>query len=117
MCQRPPPAVDRQRPFPASSGGKWLVSGGGGGQARWRPDSKELFYASPDGTLMVVETHFSPTFQAGTPKALLKPQILGGLGGGPQVAWRYAISRDGQRFLINTATEEKNSAPARQPRL
>jgi len=99
------------RPFPASSGGKWLVSNGGGSQARWRPDGKELLYFSPDGTLMASEVRLTPTFQTSTPKALFKPEILGGLGGGPSSSWRWDISRDGQRFLINTSTEEKNSAP------
>ena len=51
------------------------------------------------------------SFEAGAPKTLFHPQILGGQGGGPANAWRYAVSRDGQRFLINTATDEKNSTP------
>ena len=42
------------RPFPASSGGKWLVSNGGGNQPRWRPDGKELFYITPGSELMAV---------------------------------------------------------------
>jgi hypothetical protein len=36
---------------------------------------------------------------------------LGGLGGAPTTSWRYAISKDGQRFLINTAPEQTASAP------
>jgi Tol biopolymer transport system component len=35
------------RPFPAASGGKWIISKGGGTQPRWRRDGKELFYISP----------------------------------------------------------------------
>jgi eukaryotic-like serine/threonine-protein kinase len=98
------------RPFPASSGGKWLVSNGGGGQARWRRDGKELYYLRADGTLMAAEVHTGAAFQAGVPKALFRARITGGIGGGPNVAWRWDISKDGQRFLVNTATEE-NSAP------
>jgi hypothetical protein len=31
------------RSFPASAGGKWRISSGGGYQPRWRRDGKELF--------------------------------------------------------------------------
>jgi Tol biopolymer transport system component len=100
------------RPFPASSGGKWLVSNGGGNQVRWRPDGKELFYTAPGGTLMAAEVHATRSaFEVGGPKPLFRPQILGGLGGGPFSSWRYGISRDGQRFLINTALEQSASVP------
>ena len=60
---------------------------------------------------MAVDVRTEPTFHSGIPKALFRPQILGGIGGAPTLSWRYAISRDGQRFLINSATEEKNSTP------
>ncbi|HUA22271.1 MAG TPA: protein kinase [Bryobacteraceae bacterium] len=99
------------RPFPASSGGKWLVSNGGGTQARWRPDGKELFYVARDGTLMAVDVNTSSGFQAGVPKALFRTRISGGLGGAPGVAWRWDISKDGKRFLVNSSSEEKSSPP------
>ena len=41
------------------SGGRWQISAGGGVEPRWRPDGKELYYVSPDGTLMAVALHFS----------------------------------------------------------
>jgi hypothetical protein len=100
------------RPFPASSGGKVLVSNSGGSEARWRPDGKELFYVAPGGTLNAVEVHASgSTFEVDAPKPLFHTDILGGLGGGPAIAWRYAISKDGQRFLINSAMDQSTSAP------
>ena len=100
------------RPFPASTGGKWLVSNGGGRQARWRRDGKELFYVAPNGDMMSVDVKSTAgTLEASTPKVLFHPPILGGQGGGPTAAWRYDVSRDGQRFLINAATEEKTSTP------
>jgi len=100
------------RPFPSSSGGKWLVSNGGGRQVRWRPDGKELYFIAPGGALMAAEVHTTgSTFVASTPTVLFRPQILGGLGGAPTTLWRYDISKDGQRFLINTAGDEKSSAP------
>ncbi len=99
------------RPFPMSSGGKWPVSNGGGSQPRWRRDGKELFYFAPDTTLMAVPVTGASTFQLGVPQALFRTTILGGTGGGPSVAWRYDVSLDGQRFLINTALEEATSSP------
>jgi serine/threonine protein kinase/dipeptidyl aminopeptidase/acylaminoacyl peptidase len=100
------------RPFPASSTGKWLVSNGGGRQVRWRPDGKELFYVAPGGALMAAEVHTTTsTFEVGVPKVLFRPQILGGLGGGPSIARRFDVSKDGQRFLINTAGDDKSSTP------
>jgi len=99
------------RPFPMSSGGKWPVSNGGGSQPRWRRDGKELFYFAPDSTLMAVPVTGTSTFQLGLPKALFRTTVLGGTGGGPGVAWRYDVSPDGQRFLINTALEEATSSP------
>ena len=51
------------------------------------------------------------SFEVGSPKTLFRTGILGGYGGGPTIAWRYAISKDGQRFLINNAPEEIATAP------
>ena len=99
------------RPFPASSGGKWLISNGGGAQARWRPDGKELFYLTPDGMLTAVEISTKPVFQAGVAKALFHMPVAGGTGGAPNISWRWDISPDGQRFLVNAAPEDRSSTP------
>jgi dipeptidyl aminopeptidase/acylaminoacyl peptidase len=99
------------RPFPTSSGGKWLISNGGGTQARWRPDGKELFYVTPDSMLMAVEISTKPVFQAGVAKALFHVPVAGGEGGAPTIAWRWDISPDGQRFLVNAAPEDRSSTP------
>jgi Tol biopolymer transport system component len=100
------------QPFPTSSGGKWAVSNGGGSQPRWSRDGKELFYFAPDSTLMEVSvTTTGGGFQPGAPKPLFRATVLGGLGGGAGVAWRWDISPDGKRFLINTALDESTAAP------
>ena len=100
------------RPFPASSGGKWLVSNGGGNEVTWRPDGKELFYIAPSGALMAVEVRATGSaLEVGAPKQLFRTQILGGLGSGTNTAWRYAVSKDGQRFLMNAAIEQTASVP------
>jgi eukaryotic-like serine/threonine-protein kinase len=100
------------QPFPVSSGGKWVVSNGGGSQPRWSRDGKEIFYFAPDSMLMEVSaTSTGGTFQPSVPKPLFRAVILGGTGGGPGVAWRWDISPDGKRFLMNTALEETTAAP------
>jgi dipeptidyl aminopeptidase/acylaminoacyl peptidase len=64
-------------PFPpSSSGGKWLVSRGGGVQPRWRRNGKELFYISPDSKMMAVEVSTQPVFQSGTPQPLFQTDIV-----------------------------------------
>jgi eukaryotic-like serine/threonine-protein kinase len=100
------------QPFPVSSGGKWVVSNGGGSQPRWSRDGTELFYFAPDSTLMEVSvTTTGGKFQPGVPKPLFRASILGGTGGGPGVAWRWDISGDGKRFLMDTALEEATASP------
>jgi Tol biopolymer transport system component/predicted Ser/Thr protein kinase len=98
------------RPFPAASGGKWMVSRGGGVQPHWRRDGKELFYISADSKLMSVEvTAGSGTFQAGIPKALFAAPIWGG--GVNNNVTRYDVTADGKKFLINSLPREGTAAP------
>ena len=63
----------------------------------WRGDSKELFFlASPSQELMTVDVTTSPTFEAGTPRLLLKPPspTLG------PAQLSSIASRDGQRIVF-----------------
>jgi serine/threonine protein kinase/Tol biopolymer transport system component len=100
------------QPFPMSTGGKWAVSNGGGSQPRWSRDGKELFYFTPDSSLMDVSVSTTGgTFQPGVPKPLFRAAILGGAGGGPGVAWRWDIAPDGKRFLMNTALDDAAASP------
>jgi Tol biopolymer transport system component/predicted Ser/Thr protein kinase len=97
--------------FPAGAG-KFLVSTGAGGkQPRWRRDGKELFYISADLKLMAVDVKTAPTFEAGTPKALFDPRILGRRNFGfPR--YDYDVAADGKRFLVNSvSTTPESSAP------
>jgi serine/threonine protein kinase len=80
------------QPFPVSSGGKWVVSNGGGSQPRWSRDGKELLYFAPDSMLMEVGvTATGGTFQPGVPKPLFRAAILGGTGAAPLLNWQRAI--------------------------
>jgi len=85
-------------PFPPSpSGGRWLVSNGGGVMPRWRRDGKELFYISPDSQMMAVDVATRPVFHSGNPHALFQTDIVDtGIRTGP-ISWD--IAPDG-RFLI-----------------
>jgi Tol biopolymer transport system component len=86
--------------FPPS-GGKWQVSAGGGAQPLWRRDGKELYYIAADRKLMAVEVKLGQTFEMGTPTPLFQTQVIR-----YRSSNRYAVSNDGQRFLVNSAVEE-----------
>jgi hypothetical protein len=89
--------------------GKWQVSVGGGEQPRWRGDGRELFYLSSDSKMMAVPVTTGVNFEARTPVALFQaaprqPIPIFDL-------FAYDVSRDGQRFLINTQVKQAESAP------
>jgi hypothetical protein len=89
--------------------GKWQVSVGGGEQPRWRGDGRELFYLSSDSKMMAVSVTTGANFEARTPVALFQatprqPIPIFDL-------FVYDVSRDGQRFLINTQVKQAESAP------
>ncbi len=93
------------RPFPTASGGKWMVSKGGGNQPHWRRDGKELFYISADSKMMAVEmAGASGSFQSGIPKALFAAPVWGG--GTATNTTRYDVTADGKKFLINSVPAE-----------
>jgi Tol biopolymer transport system component len=97
------------RNFPAGNR-KWLVSTGGGWQPHWRADGRELFYLSPEQTLMAVGVKDGAEFQAGSPYPLF-PTAIPPYEGPPELpANGYAASRDGRRFLVN-GTVDGTSAP------
>ncbi len=89
--------------------GKWQVSTDGGAEPRWRRDGKELFYmsgpaaasdAGGPGTLMAVPLKTDgASFEPGVPKPLFEVRLP------EQRRNRFVVTRDGQRFLVNTALE------------
>jgi len=91
------------RPFPAASG-QTQISIAGGMQPEWRRDGKELFYISADGKLTEVPVATDgPTFSAGTPHALFDVEIPEP---NPPYPTDYAVTADGQRFLVNTVVDQ-----------
>ena len=86
-------------------GGKTPVSANGGSNVRWRRDGNELFYLAPDGQLMAARIGPSSTGHGadiGTPAPLFPTHIVGA----GQTDYRYAVSADGQRFLMYTPVEQ-----------
>jgi Tol biopolymer transport system component len=84
------------------------VSVGGGGQPQWRLDQHELFYLSPDRSLMAVTMSDSGNMSSiGTPRRLFRTSIVEG----PSAARdSYAVMPDGRSFLID-ARRDVSSAP------
>jgi Tol biopolymer transport system component len=101
------------QPFPGP-GGKFPISRNGGAQARWSKNGKEILYVSLDSKMMAAPVKLSPdgrSLETGTPPAALFPvRIAGGPLPGPYKQ-QYAVSSDGQRFLINLAVDEGATSP------
>jgi serine/threonine protein kinase len=89
------------QPF-AQGAGKWQISTNGGLFPRWRHDGRELFYMSQasGGKMMAVSVKPNgTTFEAGAPTPLFdSPYLNLQHTGSPYHT--YAVSPDGQRFLI-----------------
>ena len=102
------------RPFPSGEG-KWQISSKGGYYPRWRRDGKELFYletnASPRNLISVKVNPAGPTFEYGDPTALFDSLFANAGHGTPYQA--FAVSPDGQRFLIPRpeGVDEQGTAP------
>jgi Tol biopolymer transport system component len=89
------------QPFPAT-GGKWLVSTGGGIEPRWRGDGKELYYvsAAPEKIMAVDVKTEAAMFIASVPHALFNVPGIRASGPGPGgFGGSYSVSKDGQKFL------------------
>ena len=94
--------------FPGAQG-KWQVSSAGGTQPRWRGDTRELFYLAPDGKIMAVPLGIGPNFDAGPPAALFQAHARELVATSEQVS--YDVTKDGQRFLINTQVKNADTHP------
>lgn len=81
------------------------VSNIGGNYPLWRGDGRELYYIAPDGLLMAVEVGRDMTVSA--PKMLFQLNLP--FSPAPTI-YRYAVSKDGQRFLCQNLTEQPSPA-------
>ena len=92
------------QPFPAS-GAKWQISNNGGSHPKWRRDGREIFYFGADSKIVAVEIKTGATLQVGVPQPLFDARSLSG----PSALVTYAVTRDGQRFLIPAPVREESS--------
>jgi serine/threonine protein kinase len=89
-------------PFPGP-GPQVPISGDGSSQPRWSRDGKRLFFMAPDRKLMEaeIEVH-GDRLTPGTPRPLFQTRIVA-----PSlVLFQYAVTADGNRFLINSLKPE-----------
>jgi len=95
--------------FPDPAGGKWPITAQGGSEPVWKSDGRELYYVAPDGKIMAVSVQSDPTFQVGPASELFQTTL-------PQITnanvHRYAVSTDGQRFLVVSNPAPPAAAPA-----
>lgn len=80
--------------------GKWQVSTNGGEQPRWRRDGKEIYFLSADAKLMAASVDTKTEFESGTPTVLFQTDPRERVA--TTEVTTYDLSRDGQRFLVNT---------------
>jgi Tol biopolymer transport system component len=90
------------QPFPGP-GNRVQVSAGGGQQVRWAKDGSELFYIAADQRLTSVRVIFGANGKLVRGAAL--PLFRTELDGSFMTRQQYVVSRDGQRFLMNAATD------------
>jgi serine/threonine protein kinase len=86
------------RPFPNKDPAR-TISRDGGRYPRWRGDGKELFFVSPDGTIMAAGFDATNGVSQGVPQPLFPTEIRGG-DNRP-----YAVDKNGQRFLLKVAPD------------
>jgi serine/threonine protein kinase len=91
------------QPFPGP-GDRIQVSSGGGQQARWGRRTGELFYIGSDSRLTAVPVTFAATGKVtlGQAVPLFRTEFEAGLF---QTRQQYAVSADGERFLVNALTD------------
>ena len=91
------------RPFPVNEQ-VLPISRDGGRAPRWRADGRELFFLAPDGTVMTAATDTTGDLTAAVAKPLFPTgsSFTGNLR-------PYAVTRDGQRFLIPVPRKEPDS--------
>jgi Tol biopolymer transport system component len=94
------------RDFP-SGAHRWAASTNGGWAPQWSRDGRELFYIALDGMLMSVPVRSGANLQLGAPLPLFQT----GLRPTPMqtIMGQYAVSRDGQRFLLNRLAPEDSA--------
>ena len=90
------------------------MSTAGGNAPSWRSDGKGLYYLGLDSTLMFVAIDTTGRVDVGTPQALFPTGVFNtgfNTGQTASLGQTYAVSKDGQRFLVNARTPQSGSVP------
>jgi Tol biopolymer transport system component len=83
--------------FPKAGGIRQIsIDGVSGSVGNWGKDGREIIFQALDEKMMVVDVKLGATIEAGIPSALFQVP-------GPIVGSRYAMSTDGQEFIIPLA--------------
>jgi Tol biopolymer transport system component len=101
------------QPFPGP-GRKFRISSNGGAQPRWNKNGKEIFYVSLDSKMMAAPVKLTAdgqSLETGTPAALFPVRVADGPVSVANNKQQYAVSADGQRFLVNLAVDEGTASP------
>jgi eukaryotic-like serine/threonine-protein kinase len=85
-------------------GARVRISSAGGGSPRWRQDTNEIFYLD-ENTLMTVAVRGGDSeIDVGEARPLFQTRMS-------TRSFSYAVTEDGQRFLMNKPSEELSSTP------
>jgi len=86
--------------------GKWMVSKGTRGMARWRNDSKELMFLNGEGAVVAIDVATGAAFQTSPPKTLfqLPLELLSDQNPGTLAD----ATRDAQRLLLVMPVQENS---------
>jgi Tol biopolymer transport system component len=92
--------------------GKWQVSVAGGDRPRWRRDGRELFYLSGNKLMSAAVTIDDRGFAIGAANPLfdVRPSDRTGVFG-VRMMHVYDVTADGQRFIVNTASDQTSVTP------
>ena len=86
------------------AGGKHRISPNGGRNPHWRADGRELFYLDAAGTMTAVPIDVTASSPAGLPTTLFPAGVV-------SINNMYAVTKDGQRFLVNRPQNAATAAP------
>jgi len=87
-------------------GGKWQISTAGGTEPQWSPDGQELYYVSPEMSMMRVSVEADESFDAGIPETLFPVRLRQIVNNN-----RYLVAPDGERFLLLSSLQEDSTPP------
>jgi serine/threonine protein kinase/Tol biopolymer transport system component len=87
------------------AGVKTLVSSEGGVYPIWKNDGRELFYLDLNDRMMSVQVQPGSSLDVGSPQALFQAPRTSGWSSA------YAVSSDGERFLLNTVAPQQPPVP------